>query len=148
MVSGFLESSQGKEHLATAVTGGQGNTGSNAEVRICLDDFADHTRCRLGKWYYEGEGHSCFSRLAGFRELEKPHRAVHRHALEALAQVGFRVARPRLRFGGDAEFIPDGIYAGLDIGIHFDGAAPFAAGFAFPFVGSIEPDFTAKTRHR
>ncbi len=51
-----------------------------------LDDFADHTRCRLGKWYYEGEGHSCFSRLAGFRELEKPHRAVHRHALEALAQ--------------------------------------------------------------
>ena len=51
-----------------------------------IDDFADHTRCRLGKWYYEGEGHSCFSRLAGYRELEVPHRAVHRHALEALAQ--------------------------------------------------------------
>jgi len=51
-----------------------------------LDDFADHTRCRLGKWYYEGEGHSCFSKLSGYRELETPHRAVHRHALEALAQ--------------------------------------------------------------
>ena len=51
-----------------------------------LDDFADHTRCRLGKWYYEGEGHSCFSQLVGYRELEVPHRAVHRHALEALAQ--------------------------------------------------------------
>ncbi len=50
------------------------------------DDFADHTRCRLGKWYYEGEGHSCFSQLSGYRELEAPHRAVHRHALEALAQ--------------------------------------------------------------
>ncbi|MFQ5644652.1 MAG: methyl-accepting chemotaxis protein [Thiogranum sp.] len=51
-----------------------------------IDDFADHTRCRLGKWYYEGEGHSCFSRLDGYRELETPHRAVHQHALEALVQ--------------------------------------------------------------
>ncbi len=51
-----------------------------------LDDFADHTMCRLGKWYYEGEGHACFSQLPGYRELEEPHRAVHRHALEALAQ--------------------------------------------------------------
>jgi len=51
-----------------------------------IDDFADHTRCRLGKWYYEGEGHSCFSHLDGYEELETPHRAVHRHALEALAQ--------------------------------------------------------------
>ncbi len=51
-----------------------------------VDDFADHTRCRLGKWYYEGEGHGCFSQLAGYRELETPHRAVHRHVLEVLAQ--------------------------------------------------------------
>ena len=51
-----------------------------------IDDFADHTRCRLGKWYYEGEGKGCFSQLAGYRELEEPHRAVHRHALECLAQ--------------------------------------------------------------
>jgi hypothetical protein len=51
-----------------------------------IDDFADHTMCRLGKWYYEGEGRGCFSRLPGYRELEEPHRAVHRHALEALAQ--------------------------------------------------------------
>jgi len=51
-----------------------------------LDDFVDHTRCRLGKWYYEGEGHACFSKLPGYRGLEEPHRAVHRHALEALAQ--------------------------------------------------------------
>jgi len=51
-----------------------------------VDNFADHTMCRLGKWYYEGEGHTCFSQLPGYRELEEPHRAVHRHALEALAQ--------------------------------------------------------------
>ena len=53
---------------------------------MCADDFADRTRCRLGKWYYEGEGHACFSKLPGYRGLEEPHRAVHRHALEALAQ--------------------------------------------------------------
>ncbi len=51
-----------------------------------IDEFADHTRCRLGQWYYEGEGRGCFSNLPGYRELEEPHRGVHRHALEALAQ--------------------------------------------------------------
>ncbi|TCK16808.1 chemoreceptor zinc-binding protein [Thiogranum longum] len=51
-----------------------------------IDEFADHTRCRLGQWYYEGEGIGCFSKLPGYRELEEPHRGVHRHALEALAQ--------------------------------------------------------------
>ena len=51
-----------------------------------IDEFADHTRCRLGKWYYEGEGLDCFSKLPGYQELEEPHRGVHRHALEALAQ--------------------------------------------------------------
>ena len=38
---------------------------------------AAHTDCRLGKWYYEGEGKECFSRLAGYRELEAPHIEVH-----------------------------------------------------------------------
>ncbi len=50
-----------------------------------VDDFADHTSCRLGKWYYEGEGQSCFSRMPGYAALEAPHRSVHHHALEALA---------------------------------------------------------------
>lgn len=47
-------------------------------------DFASHTQCRLGKWYYEGEGHGCFSRLPGYREIESPHRVVHQSALTAL----------------------------------------------------------------
>lgn len=32
-----------------------------------VSDFASHLECRLGKWYYEGEGHACYSRLAGYR---------------------------------------------------------------------------------
>jgi len=44
-----------------------------------------HTDCRLGKWYYEGEGRD-FAQLEAYRRLEKPHASVHasgRAALEA-----------------------------------------------------------------
>ncbi len=47
--------------------------------------FASHKDCRLGKWYYEGEGFACFSKLPGYRELEQPHIRVHHCALTALA---------------------------------------------------------------
>ncbi len=50
-------------------------------------DFSSHTSCRLGKWYYEGEGHHCFSRLPGYREIDDPHKAVHRHGVEAVRAV-------------------------------------------------------------
>ena len=46
--------------------------------------FASHHSCRLGKWYYEGEGkHSC-AHLPGYREIETPHAKVHDAALVAL----------------------------------------------------------------
>ena len=47
-------------------------------------DFAAHTGCRLGKWYYEGEGRDCFSQLPGYREIEPPHVAVHKHGVAAI----------------------------------------------------------------
>ncbi|RMG27580.1 MAG: chemotaxis protein [Gammaproteobacteria bacterium] len=50
-----------------------------------LDEFADHTHCRLGKWYYEGEGRDCFSKLPGYEEMEAPHQRVHHHGIECLA---------------------------------------------------------------
>lgn len=46
--------------------------------------FALHTDCRLGQWYYEGEGKDCFSQLPGYRELDLPHKRVHESALHAL----------------------------------------------------------------
>jgi hypothetical protein len=48
--------------------------------------FDDHSSCRLGKWYYAGEGHACFSQLAGYREIEAPHMKVHSAALNALRE--------------------------------------------------------------
>lgn len=46
--------------------------------------FASHQACRLGKWYYEGEGKTNCAHLPGFREIEAPHAKVHDAALEAL----------------------------------------------------------------
>lgn len=45
---------------------------------------AGYTACRLGKWYYEGEGRDCFSRLKGNRELESPHIVGNKSGITAL----------------------------------------------------------------
>lgn len=49
------------------------------------DELAHHTGCRLGKWYYEGEGRTQYSHLPGYREIEPPHKEVHSAGKEALA---------------------------------------------------------------
>lgn len=49
------------------------------------DDLAHHTGCRLGKWYYEGEGRSLYSHLDGYRAIEPPHKEVHAAGKEALS---------------------------------------------------------------
>ena len=47
-------------------------------------DFKSHTECRLGKWYYEGDGSTKFSQYAGFTSLEAPHKTVHDSGVAAL----------------------------------------------------------------
>jgi methyl-accepting chemotaxis protein len=39
--------------------------------------FVDHHNCRLGKWYYEGEGKDNFSKTPNYSKLETPHAKVH-----------------------------------------------------------------------
>ncbi len=39
--------------------------------------FVDSHNCRLGKWYYEGEGKQRFGTTRSYRELEIPHAEVH-----------------------------------------------------------------------
>jgi len=48
------------------------------------EDFADHTMCRLGKWYYEGEGNEKYQAYDAFKKIEKPHAEVHKNGLLAL----------------------------------------------------------------
>ncbi|GLR07621.1 methyl-accepting chemotaxis protein [Mixta theicola] len=43
-----------------------------------------HHECRLGKWYYEGEGRTLFAGNDHFRQLERPHADVHNNGRAAL----------------------------------------------------------------
>ncbi len=40
----------------------------------------NHHDCRLGKWYYEGDGLKLFQSTPSFNIMEKPHMHVHTHA--------------------------------------------------------------------
>lgn len=48
------------------------------------EHFSDHTSCRLGKWYYEGQGKMDFSQLASYKSLDEPHRLFHHYAISAI----------------------------------------------------------------
>ena len=49
------------------------------------DSFASHTACRLGKWYFEGEGRDYFSRLDGYAAIANPHQAFHEYGRDAVS---------------------------------------------------------------
>lgn len=48
-----------------------------------IDDFSDHTMCRLGQWYGQ-EGAQQFGNHNAYKRLESPHREVHRAGVEAM----------------------------------------------------------------
>lgn len=50
-------------------------------------EVADHHQCRLGKWYYEGDGAKYFKHLSSYAKLDEPHAGVHRGGLKALEDV-------------------------------------------------------------
>ncbi|MBS1190968.1 MAG: methyl-accepting chemotaxis protein [Rhodocyclaceae bacterium] len=50
------------------------------------EDFASHQGCRLGKWYYEGDGRNCYAQFDGYRDMELPHKDVHLHGRQAVQQ--------------------------------------------------------------
>ncbi len=52
-----------------------------------ISDFAEHTMCRLGKWYYEGDGAHKYAALSSFKAIEEPHAAVHKNGIKALEYI-------------------------------------------------------------
>ena len=66
-------------------------------------EFANHTQCRLGKWYYEGEGKSSYSALAGYKQVEQPHRTFHTHGVSAVEQFHSGDYEAALRGIGEME---------------------------------------------
>ncbi len=53
------------------------------------DGLRSHVQCRLGEWYYDGEGKN-YSHLRSYSQLEEPHKELHDHGQNALnhAQLG------------------------------------------------------------
>jgi uncharacterized protein Yka (UPF0111/DUF47 family) len=49
-----------------------------------VEDFADHHNCRLGQWYFNGEGSEKYSNYTAFKQLDTPHSQVHSYGLSAL----------------------------------------------------------------
>lgn len=68
-----------------------------------VHDFAQHTECRLGKWYYHGEGKACFSQLPGYHDIEQPHIGVHASAINALKAHAAGEVETMLREVGNME---------------------------------------------
>lgn len=60
---------------------------SNGEAMDAI--MVGHHDCRLGQWYYEGDGLELFSHTQGYQRLEVPHSKVHlsvQHAVELSKQ--------------------------------------------------------------
>ena len=47
----------------------------------------DHFNCRLGQWYYNGQGNDTFSHLSSFKLMENSHAAVHKNMHVAMDLV-------------------------------------------------------------
>ncbi|PHQ27305.1 hypothetical protein CLH62_06960 [Marinobacter guineae] len=48
------------------------------------DTLPSETECRLGRWYYQGDGNEQYAGRLDFRAIEEPHRLVHVYAIEAV----------------------------------------------------------------
>ena len=67
------------------------------------DDFADHHGCRLGKWYYEGDGAKFFAKTEMYRALEAPHAAVHANGINAVRAFLAKETEKTNQFLGEME---------------------------------------------
>jgi uncharacterized protein YoxC len=78
--------------------------------------FVDHHNCRLGKWYYEGEGRRQFGHCAGYSDIERPHAVVHDSTKRVFERLGG--STPDLaQIGRDLQAMEDGstkIFHALD----------------------------------
>jgi len=55
-----------------------------AQSNLQANEIPDSQNCRLGQWYYQGEGVACYSKIEGYAEVEQPHQEVHRLGRQAL----------------------------------------------------------------
>ena len=94
------------------------NTGTDSDEATAIQ--VDHHNCRLGKWYYEGEGHEYFGRTQSYRNMENPHAAVHDSAHRILEGIATGLADQQegqdqmVRFYEDMEAASDQVMNTID----------------------------------
>ena len=82
--------------------------------------FVDHHNCRLGKWYYEGEGADFFKKTPSYSSLESPHSIVHNstHKIFDLMKSEQIGSEKFVKVFEEMEHASDGVFATLDRMLH------------------------------
>ena len=52
-----------------------------------IGGVVDHTKSRLGQWYYEGDGSLKYASLPSFKAFAEPHAATHKNGMLALESI-------------------------------------------------------------
>lgn len=86
-------------------------------------NFVDHHNCRLGKWYFEGDGKQYFSNSPSYRSIDGPHEIVHSNTKKIYDMMkknpeDYDALRKLL---AEMERSSDMIFAGLDKILHEKG---------------------------
>lgn len=78
--------------------------------------FVDHHNCRLGKWYYEGEGAEYFKKTPSYGSLESPHSIVHNttHKIFDLMKTEHMESEHLRQAFQEMERASDGVFTTLD----------------------------------
>ena len=78
--------------------------------------FVDHHNCRLGKWYYEGEGVEFFKKTSSYSSLESPHSIVHNatHKIFDLIKTDEIGSAQLMKVFEEMEHASDGVFSILD----------------------------------
>ena len=80
-------------------------------------EFVDCHNCRLGKWYYEGDGQRSFAATSSFRRLEAPHHRVHEATRRVFDLLESGLSRDDSTIADaliDMEQSSDGVFEHLD----------------------------------
>ena len=61
------------------------NTYLSIAQKSAAMEYVDSYHCRLGKWYYQGEGREFFKNKSSFPLIKEPHEAVHKNTQKILS---------------------------------------------------------------
>lgn len=83
------------------------------DVRLEPEQLADHTKCRLGKWYY-GEGMQMCGSLQSFRAMESVHARIHQIGKDIVARFNSGDAGKAEKMFPEMESVSQEVIALLD----------------------------------